>query len=111
MITHVLSRHIRRPAVIHADCRCRRGHPGEEAQDYGYKFAVTRRRSNSSTYGNAIGDFKTKFEQVEADPVFEEEFHGAFPEDNEDDLTLTKEDSAASTSTGSIDDDEISKKL
>ena len=48
-----------------------------ESQDYGYSFTNARRRSNSSSHGHAIGDFKTKFEAVETDPVFEEELHGA----------------------------------
>jgi hypothetical protein len=33
-----------------------------------------RRRSNSSTHN--MKDFKTKFETVETEPVFEEELHG-----------------------------------
>lgn len=86
-----------------------RGHPGEEAQDYGYTFATNRRRSNSGTHGNAIGDFKTKFEHVEADPVFEEDVHGALPDEHGEGLTLAKEDSAASTSGGSIDEEDPTK--
>jgi hypothetical protein len=33
-----------------------------------------RRRSNSSTHN--MKDFKTKFETIEPEPVFEEEIHG-----------------------------------
>ncbi|EEP80845.1 conserved hypothetical protein [Uncinocarpus reesii 1704] len=47
------------------------GREGEEVHDYGYTFANARRRSNSSNQG--LEDFKTKFEAVEHDPVFEEE--------------------------------------
>ena len=89
-----------------------RGHPGDEMQDYGYNFANARRRSNSSSHGHAIADFKTKFETVEADPVFEEEYHGAV-EDNahEENLgELVKEESADSTSAGSIDEEDHAKK-
>jgi len=88
------------------------GHVGEEAQDYGYNFANSRRRSNSSTHGNTIGDFKTKFETIEADPVFEEEYHGAAGGVHDDEgLALEKEDSAESTSGGSIEEDDGAKHL
>jgi hypothetical protein len=88
-----------------------RGRSGEEAEDYGYNFANARRRSNSSTHGNAIGDFKTKFEAVEADPVFEEEYHGAAGgTEGEEGLALEKEDSAESTSGGSIEEEERAKR-
>ena len=89
-----------------------RGRDGEEAQDYGYNFANSRRRSNSSTHGNNIGDFKTKFETVDADPVFEEEYHGAAGgEEDIGGLGLEKEESAESTSGGSIDEEELAKKV
>lgn len=48
-----------------------RGRSGEEVQDYDYNFTNARRRSNSSNHG--LSDFKTKFETVEPEPVFEEE--------------------------------------
>ena len=51
-----------------------RGRDGEEVQDYGYNLTNPRRRSNSSNL--VLGDFKTKFEDVDQDPVFEEELHG-----------------------------------
>lgn len=47
-----------------------RGQPGEEANDHGFTFAHARRRSNSSTHSRK--DFKTKFEIVEREPVFED---------------------------------------
>ena len=86
-----------------------RGRSGDESQDYGYKFTNTRRRSNSSGLG--LGDFKTKFEAVEADPVFEEEYHGAVDGPEEEDLKLEKEDSAGSISGGSVEEEEHAKKV
>lgn len=89
------------------------GTPGDESQDYGYNFTNARRRSNSSSHGHAIGDFKTKFEAVEADPVFEEEYHGAAKEDAgvDEHLGLEKGDSADSISGGSIEEEEHAKKV
>jgi hypothetical protein len=37
-------------------------------------MANARRRSNSSTHN--MKDFKTKFETIDPEPVFEEELHG-----------------------------------
>lgn len=89
-----------------------RGTPGDESQDYGYNFTNARRRSNSSSHGHAIGDFKTKFETVEADPVFEEEYHGAKDDAGVDEhLGLEKGDSADSISGGSIEEEEHAKKV
>ncbi|KAL8853193.1 MAG: hypothetical protein Q9221_001927 [Calogaya cf. arnoldii] len=87
------------------------GTPGEEGQDYGYNFTNARRRSNSSSHGHAISDFKTKFETVEAEPMFEEEFHGAQDDDlNEEHIGLEKAESADSNSTASVDGEEQAKK-
>ncbi|OKL60412.1 hypothetical protein UA08_04373 [Talaromyces atroroseus] len=47
------------------------GRSGDEVQDYDYNFTNARRRSNSSNHG--LSEFKTKFETVEPEPVFEEE--------------------------------------
>lgn len=92
--------------------RTSRGTPGDESQDYGYNFTNARRRSNSSSHGHAIGDFKTKFETVEADPVFEEEYHGAKSDAAVDEnLSLEKGDSADSISGGSIEEEERAKKV
>lgn len=89
----------------------RRGTPGEEGQDYGYKFTNARRRSNSSSHGHAISDFKTKFETVESEPMFEEDFHGPQGEDLDGEhIGLEKADSADSTSTASVEDEEYVKK-
>ena len=82
-----------------------RGRDGDEGQDYGYTFTNNRRRSNSST--QALGDFKTKFEAMDADPVFEEELHGPTEDDIEKASTLSKEESTdTSTLGGSVDDED-----
>ncbi|KAG8528055.1 uncharacterized protein KY384_006971 [Bacidia gigantensis] len=87
------------------------GTPGDESQDYGYNFTNARRRSNSSSHSHHITDFKTKFEAVEADPVFEEEFHG--PQEDVDDgqmSHLEKGESADSISSASVEEEEAAKK-
>jgi hypothetical protein len=86
-----------------------RGREGEEVQDYGYNFTNQRRRSNSSN--KVLGDFKTKFETVDQDPVFEEELHGPIQDDIDEDSTLSKEESTdTSTIGGSVEEEEILKK-
>ena len=85
-------------------CIAYRGSPGAESQDYGYKFTNSRRRSNSSSHGHDINGFKTKFEHIEADPVFEEEY-GPSKEDMEE-LTQEKSESADSISTASVEEEE-----
>ncbi|RDL37934.1 uncharacterized protein BP5553_05367 [Venustampulla echinocandica] len=81
------------------------GVEGEEVQDEGFKLTNARRRSNSSSYTSGLKDFKTKFEQVEHDPVFEEDVHGpgedAHREDPHDkvessDSSVEEEDKAKS---------------
>ncbi|EXJ85233.1 hypothetical protein A1O3_05908 [Capronia epimyces CBS 606.96] len=84
------------------------GREGEEIEDYGYNFTKARRRSNSSTH--ALGDFKTKFETLDAEPVFEEQLHGPSVDDIEKASTLSKEESVDSSITaGSVDEED--KKL
>ncbi|KAI9811483.1 MAG: hypothetical protein M1827_005466 [Pycnora praestabilis] len=85
------------------------GRSGDEVQDYSFQLNNPRRRSNSSSHGHTMKDFKTKFETVDPEPVFEEEIHGAHIDD--DGLKLEKEDSADSTSGGSIDEEELAKKI
>jgi hypothetical protein len=51
-----------------------RGAAGDELEDIKPNMVNTRRRSNSSTHN--MEEFKTKFETVEIEPVFEEELHG-----------------------------------
>jgi hypothetical protein len=70
-------------------------------------MANARRRSNSSSYTAGLKDFKTKFETIEADPVFEEDIHGA-SEDSE-----MREASRVTTEStdGSVDDDDKAKSI
>ena len=72
-----------------------RGRDGDEVHDYGYTFNNARRRSNSSTQG--LADFRTKFETIDPEPVFEEHVHGAEVV-NENGDTVTKVASASSSS-------------
>ena len=86
-----------------------RGREGEESQDYGYNFTNQRRRSNSSN--QVLGDFKTKFEAVDQDPVFEEELHGPTQDDIDESSTASKEESTdTSTLGGSVEEEEFLKK-
>ncbi|KAL8816586.1 MAG: hypothetical protein Q9191_008304, partial [Dirinaria sp. TL-2023a] len=87
------------------------GRPGEEQEDYGYTFTNARRRSNSSTHGHAINDFKTKFETVEPEVVFEEEYHGAKADVESETMSLDKTDSTDSTSAVSVDEEDHTKKV
>jgi hypothetical protein len=64
-------------------------------------MANARRRSNSSSYTAGLKDFKTKFETLEQDPVFEEDIHGA----TEDDESLSEARRVnTESSEGSVDD-------
>ncbi|TVY56531.1 hypothetical protein LCER1_G001802 [Lachnellula cervina] len=80
---------------------------GEEVQDEGFNLTNARRRSNSSSYTAGLKDFKTKFEHVEADPVFEEDIHGAELEE----LPQTRRVNTNSTesSEGSVDENDKPK--
>ncbi|TVY24347.1 hypothetical protein LHYA1_G006365 [Lachnellula hyalina] len=82
---------------------------GEEVQDEGFNLTNARRRSNSSSYTAGLKDFKTKFEHVEPDPVFEEDIHGA----NLEELPQTRRVDTNSTesSEGSIDEDDKPKSV
>lgn len=62
-----------------------RGVEGEEVQDEGFNLTNARRRSNSSSYTPGLKDFKTKFEAIETEPVFEEGLHGPTTEEDEED--------------------------
>jgi hypothetical protein len=86
-----------------------RGRDGDEAHDYGYNFTNARRRSNSSN--KALTEFKSKFEDHDVEPVFEENLHGPSEEDVEKAsmASLDKEESTdSSTLGGSVEDDEAS---
>jgi hypothetical protein len=67
------------------------GREGDELEDMSYNFNNARRRSNSSTLN--MKDFKTKFETVEAEPVFEEELHGPMGEELEKQSTTSSDKS------------------
>jgi len=80
------------------------GHPGEEITDMrNVSMTNPRRRSNSSSHIKGAKDFKTKFETIETEPVFEEHLHGPLPEDEDADIhplehqsTTSSDDSAHS---------------
>ncbi|KAG5987812.1 hypothetical protein E4U52_007198 [Claviceps spartinae] len=67
----------------------------DDVMDEDFKFSNARRRSNSSTVSHHVKDFKTKFEVVDTEPVFEESIHGPI-EPTEPDDTLSKTDSSES---------------
>ncbi|KAG6297390.1 hypothetical protein E4U45_005490 [Claviceps purpurea] len=67
----------------------------DDVMDEDFKFSNARRRSNSSTVSHHVTDFKTKFEVVDTEPVFEESIHGPI-EPTEPDDTLSKTDSSES---------------
>jgi hypothetical protein len=68
-----------------------------------------RRRSNSSTHVAGAKDFKTKFETVEPEPVFEEELHGpGLSEESSIDEGAGEKDSMSS---GSIEEEPEIKKV
>jgi len=79
------------------------GREGDEVQDFAYNPTNPRRRSNSSSLGHDLKSFKTKFETVETEPVFEEELHGALPEDE---LEKQTTNSSSSTANGSIEEED-----
>jgi hypothetical protein len=96
-------------AVI--DSKLPRGRDGDELQDYAYNINNPRRRSNSFSHGHSLKDFKTKFETIETDPVFEEEVHGPSEEDlrqaaeDSSGYDLEKESTTSSADHGSVDMD------
>ncbi len=75
-------------------------------QDEGFNLANARRRSNSSSYTAGLKDFKTKFEQIDREPVFEEEIHGANGEEFTEASRVTSESSESS-----IDEDDKAKSV
>lgn len=73
-------------------------------------MANPRRRSNSSSHSASMKAFKTKFETVEPEPVFEEEIHGApRPTVHEDDgsVDLEKTSTGSTGTSGSIEEEDI----
>ncbi|KAL1639807.1 hypothetical protein SLS58_007550 [Diplodia intermedia] len=83
------------------------GREGDELEDYDYKLTNPRRRSNSMTAHN-MKDFKTKFETIEAEPVFEEELHGPRLEDHVDLEKMSTSDS--SNTEGSVQEEDSAHK-
>ncbi|KAF2467018.1 uncharacterized protein BDR25DRAFT_72459 [Lindgomyces ingoldianus] len=82
------------------------GREGDELEDLGYTMANARRRSNSSTHGPGMKDFKTKFETVEPEPVFEEELHGPMGAELDKESTVSSANSAQS-----LEEEDANKKL
>ncbi|KAL4899182.1 hypothetical protein BDW74DRAFT_164044 [Aspergillus multicolor] len=81
------------------------GRSGEEVHDYEYSFMNSRRHSNSSIQGMA--GFKTKFETVEPEPVFEEDLHGPSTENTMDGTPVVKTDSVSSGNAGSVEAEKV----
>ncbi|KAF1839246.1 hypothetical protein BDW02DRAFT_644054 [Decorospora gaudefroyi] len=69
------------------------GAAGDELEDIRPNMANARRRSNSSTHNTK--DFKTKFETIETEPVFEEQLHGPVGEELEKQSTTSTDLSVA----------------
>lgn len=67
----------------------KRGNIGEEVMDEDFRFTNARHRSNISNLSHHIGDFKTKFEVNEQEPVFEESLHGPSSDAMGDELSKT----------------------
>jgi hypothetical protein len=61
----------------------------DDIVDEGLKLTNSRRRSNSSSISHHLGEFKTKFEVNELEPVFDESLHGPIVDENGEDLTKT----------------------
>jgi hypothetical protein len=70
-------------------------------------MANARRRSNSSSYAGGLKDFKTKFETIEQEPVFEEDIHGAVDDEELPAARRVNTDS----SEGSVDEDDKAKSV
>lgn len=79
-------------------------------------MANPRRRTNSSSHATDALTFKTKFETVEPEPVFEEELHGApnpehvVTQDEETSADLEKTSTGSTGSSGSVDEEEMAEK-
>lgn len=92
------------PRSNDADMTTNRGKQGDELEDYDYNLNKSRRRSNSSTQAGTM--FKTKFETIEPEPVFEEELHGPRAEDYEGGADLEQESTLSSAGTSASVDEE-----
>ncbi|KAJ2966429.1 hypothetical protein NQ176_g10155 [Zarea fungicola] len=67
----------------------------EDVADEDFTFTNARRRSNSSSVSHHARDFRTKFEVIDTEPVFEESLHGPL-EEEENGEDLAKTDSSES---------------
>ncbi|KAJ9642475.1 hypothetical protein H2201_006983 [Coniosporium apollinis] len=85
------------------------GRDGDEVQDFTYNMTNPRRRSNSSSTGPG-GALKTKFETVEAEPVFEEELHGPVTVGSEDSTAELEHSITESSSDSSVQEEEAGSK-
>lgn len=87
-----------------------RGREGDELEDYAYNLTKPRRRSNSFSTAAGHKDFKTKFETVEPEPVFEEEMMDRSAADNTvdstDDTELDKQSTNSSSGGGSVEEED-----
>jgi len=83
------------------------GREGDEIEDYNYNMTNPRRRSNSSTVVSK--DFKSKFEAIDPEPVFEEELHGPMSGEDEKDDTEKDLSAVSTTSSASVEDEEVGK--
>ncbi|KAJ5949750.1 hypothetical protein N7454_001334 [Penicillium verhagenii] len=77
------------------------GRSGDESQDSGFTFTNARRRSNSSTQG--LTEFRTKFETVETEPVFEEQLHDTPEVTTVNENMVTKVESTSSSNESETD--------
>ncbi|TKA78415.1 hypothetical protein B0A49_01379 [Cryomyces minteri] len=77
------------------------GREGDEIDHYAYNMTNPRRRSNSFSKAPGHNEFKTKFETIESDPVFEEELHGPTADD-----ALDLEKQSTHSSSGSAEEEE-----
>lgn len=86
-----------------------RGRAGDEIEDEPYNLTNPRRRSNSSSHAGSLKTFKTKFETIEPEPVFEEELHGPRPGDL-DETDLEKTSTGSTGSSGSVEEEDMAEK-
>ncbi|KAF2461593.1 hypothetical protein BDY21DRAFT_332640 [Lineolata rhizophorae] len=84
------------------------GREGSEIEDFEYNMTNPRRRSNSTSHAHSVKDFKTKFETVEPEPVFEEELHGPPREQQEaaTEAELDKASTHSSSGNGSVEEED-----
>jgi len=77
------------------------GHPGEEVVDVAHNMTNPRRRSNSSGHTRGAKDFKTKFEIVEPEPVFED-----MPPEDDDHIQLEQSTTSSTSEKSSVEEDQ-----